>query len=218
MKANIIIFAAILFLSLPSSLFSQDIKVGKLEARNDLLAPVTGDELDKKAKSDNVKWVAFYAHYDIAFKGAKKNLLDDGQWLNDIEVNWELLYKPEDAADKIQNYLRMTKKVKYTDIGKGSHTAVILIHPTKLKRYFLEGKSAFMRALKLKFTMKVNGKTLQSATKYFEGGREAKTPKYAKIFGHEDTYELKNIILNRMETPFIHTQPEYFDTIVDDKN
>ena len=177
--------------------------MGKLEARNKTNTPIIGVQLDKSTRGSSPAWVSFHAPYEVSFKNVKaKSLIDDGKWLDDVEVNWELMYKPAKAGNKIQNYLKMTKKVKYTSVGEGKHTAVIFIHPTMLSRYFLEGKSEFMRGLILKFSMKINGKTIKNSVKYFEGGREVRALKVPKLFTSEDAYDLKNILLNRNETPF----------------
>ena len=169
------------------------------------------------APNDKKKWVTFMAHYKVDMsKVEAKGKLDNGKWLDDVEVTWELLYKPEEARNSVQNYIKLSKKVKYKNVGHGKHTAVIFIDPTSLERYFLEGNSKFMRGLKLKFTMKVGGKTVKNMTSYITDAKPDKKAEYAKLFLHEETFKLDGILKNRNETPFKYSQTGYFDQIVED--
>ena len=155
-------FFTALFLTLPSGLFAQTIKLDKIELDNK--QPTTGmsGNIYPGAPGDNVNWVKFIAHYDVKFGNVKpKGLLDNGKWLDDVEVTWEMLYSPlgKDAKN-IKQYIKCEKKIRYTNITDGRHSSVVFINPRNLKRYFNEGKSNFMRGLKLRFTMKVGVKLL----------------------------------------------------------
>lgn len=218
MKAKIVIFLTAIFLAVPSALFAQTIKLDKIELSNKLRATSVSANIYEGGSNDESPWVAFMAHYQVSMAGVKaKSPLDDGKWLDDVEVTWEMLYKPNDkATEKIQNYISTKKKIKYTNVTEGKHTSVVLIDPKTLKRYFKEGKSSFMRGLKLRFSMKVGGKTVKTMTSYIVNAKEDKKGTFRTAFDSEDSYSMEGVLLNRNETPFKYSQTGYFDKIVED--
>ena len=163
-------------------------------------------------------WVAIIAHYRVDMSKVKpKTPIDNGKWLDDVEVKWEVCYKPEGAAMKMQNFVKMVKKVKYNSVAHGKRRAVILISPKHIERYFNGGKKSFLRELKVRFSMKVGGKTVKGMTVYLDKGRPDKTAKFKSVFESEDTFSLDGILLNRNESPFKSAQTDSFEIIVEDK-
>ena len=217
MKAKFAIFLTSFFLISSSGLFAQTITLDKIELDNKLALIPFSAEISDKVPSDKTKWVSFMAHYKVDMRNVKpKSLIDNGKWLDDVEVTWEMLYKPVEARDKIQNYVKCVKKIKYKNVTEGQHTSVVFIDPRTLARYFNEGKSNFMRGLKLRFSMKVGGKTVKNMTSYIVSATEDKKQQYKKVFDSEDPYPLEGILLNRNETPFKYSQTWYFNTIVEE--
>lgn len=219
MKANFAIFVITVLLALCSNLSAQLITLKKIDIDNKIQAPGVG-ELDGKIKGKYGDWVAFFARYDVKFDKVKETRFDSGRYIDDIEVKWEIVYKPEKlTANAIENYIKMVKTVKYTGVSEGEQTAVVLIHPRALKRYFNEGKTSFIRNLRLRFTMKVNGKTHKSMTTYLTNGRQNKKPtsQDAIYFDKEGAHEMDHLLLNRLETPFRYVQTSTLNPIVEDK-
>ncbi|MCH2205112.1 MAG: hypothetical protein MK132_04475 [Lentisphaerales bacterium] len=218
MKAKIAIFLTSLLLTLPSGLFAQTITLDKIELDNKQISSSMSGNIYPKASSDDDNWVKFMAHYDVKFGNVKpKGLLDNGKWLDDVEVTWEMLYSPLGKnAKSIKQFIKTEKKIKYRNVTEGKNTSVVFIDPRTLKRYFNEGKSSFMRGLMLRFTMKIGGKTVRNMTSYIVDAKEDKKQEFKSAFDSEDSHELKNVLLNRNETPFKFSQVGYFDLIVED--
>ena len=151
-----------------------------------------------------------------------KGALDDGKWIDAVEVNWEFLYKPKDAKNSIQNYVKFQRIVKYTNIGEGRHTVMLFINPVILKRYFNEGRS-IKTDLYIRYSMKANGHkevmkvgSLDSSVAMFLSGRAASKKDYAgytPIFNSDRSKPLGNVLLRRDETPFRSMQYDMFDSI-----
>lgn len=219
MKTNFAIFIATILIALCTNLSAQIIKLDKIEIDNKVNAPEVG-ELDGSASGKYGDWVAFFARYSVSFDKAKKTKFDSGEYVDDIEVKWEIVYKPEGlSSTKIENYIKMIKSVKYTGVTKGKQTAAVLIHPRALARYFDEGSKSFVRDLRLRFTMKVNGKTYKKMTTYLTKGRQNLKPTKddARYFDLEGTQDMSHLLLNRMETPFRYVQTSELNPIVEDK-
>jgi hypothetical protein len=234
--SNLVIVSTVLLFSLASSVSAQSkykINVTKLEIKDDLASPSSGDQISSSVKSGPTKkWAVILVHYDVDFGNGRettpKGKLDSGRWLDTVEFQMNFLFKPKDASNKIQNYTSFNKAVKYSDIGHGKHIAALFIKPVTLKRYF-NGGSTLKRELMISLSMKANGKSTsvslgkdkQSQLLYMggkfikTGAKERKT--YIPAFGSDKTTPLKNVVHKRNETPFAHTQYDAFDSLTIEK-
>ena len=214
---KIISIAMVLFLGLVSGLQAQGkkyaVKINKIEIKS-LNSPVFTDRII----NENVpvkKWGVILAEYEVKFADikARKGALDDGKWLDDVEVKWEFLHKPKDAKS-VEAIGRFGRTVKYTSVGEGKHRVAIFINPTQLKRYFKGGTE--FNNIWLRFSMKVNGLRVQDATTVYAEKKKVEGKElanYTRIFNDDRTRLMKNMLLRRDETPFRSIQSDAFNVI-----
>ena len=219
------ILVAVLLVSFMSSLSAQNdkfaIELKKIEVRLED-SPSFPDQLDSKNTGNVKKWAAIFVEYEVNFKDIKMppGSLDDGKWLDSVEVNWEFLYKPAKAQKVIQNFIRFGRSVKYVNIDEGKHKAVILIDPKVLKRYFDEGKT-IKNELMMRVSFKANGYKQNIsigkapyASAYFNEGKLVKDPKaLVPIFDSDRSKALNGVVRTKAESPFAAIQFDVFDTI-----
>jgi hypothetical protein len=207
-----------------NSLFAQSndkfqIKFDKIEIRDDLNTPQFSDRIDKKKNTPLKPWVVIMGNYNVKFANIKMpaGSLDSGKWLDNVEVTWDFLYKPKDAPNAVQSYIKFSETIKYANIGEGDHTSTIFISPVILERYF--DKVNLKKDLTIRYSMKVNGQIyLQATTIMFEGKQlEGGELRQAHDFINRDTFKkVDNLLMRRDKTPFRSIQFDQFDTIVED--
>ncbi len=219
------ILVAVLLISFASALSAQnakfEISLKKIEVRLED-SPSFPDQLDSKNTGNVKKWAAIFVEYEIKFGNIKMpaGSLDNGKWLDSLEVNWEFLYKPAKAPKMIQHYVRFGRAVKYVNLDEGKHKAVMLIDPKVLKRYFNEGK-AIKNELMMRVSFKANGlkQTMNIGPKkyaaaYFNEGKLVKDPKaLVPIFDTDRSKALNGVVRTKTESPFAAVQFDVFDTI-----
>jgi hypothetical protein len=234
--SNFALVSAVILFSMISSVNAQSKKyklsIKKIEIKNDLQSPSSGGQLTAIKSGPNKKWSVILVHYHVDFgkgnESTPKGRLDSGRWLNNIELQWNFLYKPKDAPKGIKYYTNFSKNVEYSDIGHGDHVAAIFIKPITLQRYFNNG-STIKKEIMIRLAMKVNGKSAsfavgnekQSHLLYINGKlikNSQKERSYLKAFDSDETRPLKNAAFKKNETPFSHTQYDAFDSLtVEDK-
>ena len=220
------ILVAVLLISFMSAVSAQtakfEIDLKKIEIRNNVQSPSFPDQIDTSGSKPPQNWTILFVHYEIKFDNPKKTALDDGKWLNTLQVDWEFLYKPEKLRNDIRNFVRFGKTVKYANVGEGKHTALMFIDPKILKRYFNEGRT-IKNELMMRLSIKANGlkQVVKIANKkfsqvYFKGGKILKTPTKTDLamFDSDLSKELPNVVRPRNETPFRSIQFDQFNTIV----
>jgi hypothetical protein len=201
------------FLS-PLGAQSYQFEVKKMEIRS-VQSPSFQDAVDTK-NMPRQKWFAIFVDYKVVVSGAKSTGVDNGEWLDDVELKWDFLYKPsEKAADKIGNFISFSRDVKYRNISTGDHRAVIFMAPVTLKRYFNDGND--VKRILGRFQLKAKGKTVPNCTLYLEKGKFSKKSQFATAFDAEGSKAMDDLLLIRDETPFRSIQHDNFDTIVEKK-
>ena len=219
------ILVAVLLISFVSALSAQNdkfvINLKKIEVRLED-SPTFPDQLDSKNTGNVKKWAAIFVEYETKFADIKmpKGSLDDGKWLDSIEVTWDILYKPAKAPNVFASYIRFGKSIKYVNIDEGKHKAVLLIDPKVLKRYFNEGKT-IKNELMMKVSFKANGYKkdmligrAKYASAYFNEGKLVKDPKaLINNFNTDRIKVLKGATRSKAESPFSAIQFDLFDTI-----
>ena len=220
---NSVLVTTALLLVLSTALSAQSnkkykVSLKKIEVHNDLNTPTFNDRIDKKKSVPLKKWVAVIATYDVKFANIKlpKGSLDNGKWLDDVEVKWEFMYKPKDAPKNIANYTRFNRSTKYVNVGEGEHQVVIFVNPVVINRYFKDG-TTFKKDAWLRFSMKVNGLKETGMNTIVVDGKPVKKAQelaqYNQAFNSDRSKSLDNILLRRNETPFRSIQFDQFDSI-----
>ena len=229
--SNFALVSAVILFSMISSVNAQSKKyklsIKKIEIKNDLQSPSSGGQITTIKSGSNKKWCVMLVHYHVDFgtgnESTPKGRLDSGRWLNNVELQWNFLYKPKDAPRGLKYYTSFSKSVEYSDIGHGDHVAAIFMKPITLKRYFKNG-STIKREIMIRLAMKVNGKSAsftvgnekQTHLLYINGKlikNNQKERKYLKVFDSDETRPLKNTVFKKNETPFNRTQYNAFDSL-----
>ena len=219
------LFTSLLFVGLIGGVSAQsskvEIKVKSIEITA-VSEPSVGDKLDNSSSlsKSKIKWTAFFVRYEIKIPETRESkILDSGNWADTLELNWQMAYKAKKAsAKKPSSYKKFSRIVKYKNIKAGEHVATLLIEPSVLERYLEKGKN-LKKELKLKFSAKVNGKSVQSAISYFVDGKidNKKSKAVNSIIMSEEVRTLEGVLLTKNETPFNNVQSAAFDRVVEDK-
>ena len=218
------ILIAVLLVVFVSSVESQTRKdwvvtVKDIEVRNNVRSPDAPTPIDNKRSSGQRKWAVVFVDYKVDFpnKKASKTGLDDGLWLDKLSVQWDFLYKPAKAPNKLNNYIRFEKEVNYVNVKAGEHTALMFFDPVILERYFDKGKS-IQKDIKIRFSIKANGYKESKGTLFYSEGKMLKSVKdmqsLNKAFEFDGFKSMNNIIMDRSESPFRNIQYDLFNTIV----
>lgn len=219
-------FIAILLVVFVSSVNAQSKKdyvvaVTDVRVENNVRSPDFPSQIDNKKAVNPKQWTVVFVDYTVEFpnKKASKVGLDDGLWLDTVSVQWEFLYKPKKAPNKIESYIRFDKAVKYTNVKKGKHTALMFFDPIVLERFFDAGKSV-KKDLIMKFSLKANGYKEPKGTVYYSSGKIAKSKDVAKLngwFEFDRFKRMENIAKSRNETPFKNIQYDLYNPIQPEK-
>ena len=220
------IFLAILLVVFVSSVSAQSKKdyivtVTNVRVENNVRSPDFPSQIDNKKAGNPKQWSVVFVDYTVDFPGKKASRtgLDDGLWLDTVSVKWDFLYKPKKAVNKIESYIRFEKAVKYANVKKGKHTALMFFDPVILERYFDAGKS-IKKDLIMKFSLKANGYKEPNGTVFYEKGKlvKAKDSKnLAAAFEFDRFKRMENIAKNRDETPFKNIQYDLYNPIQPEK-
>ena len=219
------LFAALLFVGFISSATAQSSKTGIKVEDIEIAAvsePLESDSLDNRSQNSTsrIKWAALFVRYNITVAETKESkVMKSGNWADSVELKWEMATKlPGAIAGKPVSYRKFSRTVKYKNIKEGKHVATVLIEPAVLERYFEKGKT-LKKDLKVKFSAKVNGRTVKGATTYLVEGKvdNRKAKSVEPFITSEDVKMLEDILLTKNETPFRNVQSAAFDRVVEDK-
>ena len=139
-KINSIHLFAVLFLFMITAASAQrknfEVKFNWVIIRN-VNTPVFTDKIDTKAPVNPKQWGVIMVEYEVKFNNAAVplNALDNGKWLDDVEIKWEFLHKKGDVND-LRKLGRFSRTVKYTGVGEGKQRVCLFVNPTNMKRYF----------------------------------------------------------------------------------
>ncbi|MCM8540449.1 MAG: hypothetical protein NE328_09260 [Lentisphaeraceae bacterium] len=164
--------------------------------------------IDETESSRAKSWAVVIVELDVKIPDSHlKNKFEKGKWLDNLTVEWSFLYKPAKLDKNINNYMRFTRTVEYTNVEEGENRISLLIDPATMKRYFDSG-SRFKRLLFSKILVKHNG--FLKDVKVFEGERVSDEEIHTRMFHSPKTYLINGILKTRLETPFRSDQTEHF--------
>ena len=203
---------ALLILFVAPSLAAQQ-KEAKVELKLDAIdiKPLNPPDFgaDRLAKLNGTgKWVALTLEYTVNFAqapGKDPRALDDGQWLDDVQVNWNVLLLSSDKRLRA----RSTFSENYRAVHAGKNIACVMIHPRDVERY-LDGDTN-LKHLMGAINIKVNGTSRLEV--YLVGGRKAeRLPAEIRkdSFTNENVRELRGLLISREQSPWEHVQQDIF--------